>query len=654
MKRDLLSHQKKVIKYFASKCYKQHGLLMVSQMGTGKTMTGVYFAKNYPNSRIIIIIPRGIENIWITEFIGADIPLENVMFITYKELKNNFNMYYENGLFKNAILLIDEAHNLINILDSFSSSSIIDKNFDKNKGKLIEKKKTITNDQKHSLIVILDLFKKAKKILFLTGTPIKNDLRDMRWFINIAAGKRLVPYNKAEFTNEYLTKDIGDIIINGWIQNIINLEIFGYKVIPMPYRLNFSFIQHYEDNLRNILNTVVMPPVLLSIMNYFKTNKNKNKNSNLPDMKTHMLSFIVLCIITRGMYIVFSNVKEYYSNNIAYDSLNSGISIASPYLFYYKYSEKDSNYPKYTVHKKKVFYTDYQLELWTRLVYGMYITDIETTRLDLTISVEEAQLFKPTSIGESLYLNNGRIIGNLDDDKKRTKKHNEYPIKFIKIMEMYKKNPTSTLVYSNFYHSGMLELALFFEKHDIEYTLYTPFLSNEERNHILDEFKNKRILILLIHPVYFEGFSVLGVRVFHILEPINEYYKQEQLYARAIRFNSHIHLPVSERHVSIYQWQCTLSNVFDKIRQQKHSINNWLKNGLYTMYFSYYSEFSTFFSPDDIVANNVNLAEKKINVFSEKIKQNSIDNNIKDTCCIYGDKSCHLSIPSCISFDKKK
>jgi hypothetical protein len=80
--------------------------------------------------------------------------------------------------------------------------------------------------------------------------------------------------------------------------------------------------------------------------------------------------------------------------------------------------------------------------------------------------------------------------------------------------------------------------------------------------------------LLLLHPSYFEGFSINGVRRFHILEPVTKFHIKEQLYTRVVRFKSHDHLPINERNVEIIQWYCSLKNLINKIHEAKIQISN--------------------------------------------------------------------------------
>jgi hypothetical protein len=673
----LLPHQLAPLKYLVSRCKNQHGLIINHTMGSGKSYLGAFFAKNYPNKKIIIVHPKGLENIW--KDATEQLKVDKVILLTYDKLKELFRTQYKKlkELFNDSILIIDEAHNLLNIINNITPSTFNTDNedesskFDKNKGKAvkIKNKEKIKDEEKNILIKFLDIFKVSKKVLLLTGTPVINGLADIRWLINISAGKKVVPYNIYEFNAEYRSIDIVYSFFTGWVENIMFFNIFGINIINSKYRIAFSGIKYYETEINNMISYLA-GGVILNNLNKLLLNNKENKkilvdvasditksaskvslykidiigfanriyknivpvvtSNNANSHIISVLNLLVIGLLTRGLFLVSLSVRDYYSNNYAYDRLNiSKMKEIGQYVSYYHYKDNDPNYPASKIKNESVVYTHGQLELWTRLIYNIRITDSEAVDLELSKNISEAELFKPTEMAPSVYTNKGRIIGNLTIN-------NIVPNKFKKIAEHYKKNNLSTVVYSNFYEKG----CLLFSKY-LNHTLYTPFLSVKKRNKILQDFKDQKIKLLILHPIYFEGFSIKGTRVFHILEPLIEYYKKEQLYTRVVRYHSHQHLKLSERNVVIIQWGCTLRNIFNLVNKYKADLDDWIKNDLVIFYFSRYTEYDTSLSPDDILNNRINIDEKEMNTFEDTMKKISVDNStIKETCCIYGDLLC--------------
>ena len=219
----LLPHQKTAIKYIVSTCRKQHGLLLNHYQGTGKTITGVSFLKNYKeDTKKVIIVPEALQNMWKTMCIG----INNVTYITYEDLESiqykDYTTFEEKikqflQQTKDSIVVSDELHNLLKILNSCQmsgSDEILDMlNFqdlsESKKRTWIENNEEIRNYRK-KLQSYLNLFLECKKVIFLTGTPITRDIEDIRWFINLCKGHEIseapiVPYISDKFKEQFMT-----------------------------------------------------------------------------------------------------------------------------------------------------------------------------------------------------------------------------------------------------------------------------------------------------------------------------------------------------------------------------------------------------------------------------------------------------------------
>lgn len=631
---ELLPFQNIPIKHLVSRCKNQHGLLINWQMGSGKTYLGSFFAKNYPNNDLVIILPNGLQNIWLDACKNIGVKIKK--FITYEQLRNLLdsgtlkeNIPKLSKILKNSILILDEAHNLIKLIDLLLSEGVEqeEEKFDKETGLKSKTDKKIKNETKNLLDLFLGIFKITRKNLLLSGTPIIHGLGDIRWLINIAAGKKVVPYNSSEFTKKFYKMSVSDSVLSGWINKIMYFQVNGYPIVPYKYKINILNIEYYKDNINNIFSGFFTAMAIL-----YSKNKKLESGGSPPVISPLIISFITT-VISKGAYMVLKDTSDKIQMG-NFESLDvRKMSIASPYISFYS-SKGSPDYPTVKNVDGIVTYTDYQLELWTRLIYNVNITDAESVNLELNKDISEAELFKPVEIEEKIYVNKGRIIGNLYNG-------GEPPLKFVKILDLYKKNKISTVVYSNFYKHGILLFSKFLSASRVSHTIYHPGLSTKVQDKILEDFKNKKITLLLLHPDYFEGFNISACRIFHVLEPVLEFYKQEQLYARGVRYKSHSHLPLKERNIVIVQWKCTLKDIFDKARQLKTEINDWVQNDSAMFYFSRLSVFDSSLSPDDMISNYINRQKSQITEFSKAMGSLSIDNkNLKDTCCIYGDTEC--------------
>lgn len=171
----------------------KHGLILWWNMGTGKTLAALSAVINFPDKDVVIICPEYIKFVW-----------KNEMKKIYK-IKNKIKFYNYDNLedfikinITNSIVIIDEAHNLV---DKYKEYKISDS-------------------------IMIEHLNSCYKILLLTGTPFNNDISESVKLINIAAGTKVVPYNFNEFRNKYYEIDKKKVLIRGYLIEIISKSFF--------------------------------------------------------------------------------------------------------------------------------------------------------------------------------------------------------------------------------------------------------------------------------------------------------------------------------------------------------------------------------------------------------------------------------------------
>lgn len=645
-----LDYQLNPIEYLVAKCGKQHGLILNHLLGTGKTFTGILFFKNYPNHKKIVILPNGIQNIWLRE--AKVIGVTDIEFITYTELincdYNNRGNSYTKKL-KNAIVIVDECHNLYKIIEKLKKLDIKKTRSDKNDTRSDTYKKSDFNENQN-LINFINMFNNTKKILLITGTLITNDIYDIRWLVNIAAGKNILPYNNLQFYNKFVYKTKMDVAIFEWVLPVLRNVITNKIVVPYQ-ELFFKDIRDSNSSYLNILYIFTSNTLINTIKYYYKKNYLKiiPRHLSLKELIMYNLTnydnillALFLTILSKGVKVMLNFIKTYYTNEYNFVSLNIVAlkeNHVDRYFSYYKYTKDNELYPKIKFHNIIVNYTYLQLKLWIKLINLEYnpLTSEELYLLELHPSIRDAELYSKNNIDKNLYQNKGRIIGNLYDT----------PLKFKGIVDMYLTDKVSTVVYSEFLDSGIKLFIKYLKLKNIKYKFYQPNLSVDKRNQLLEDFKNEKFKLLLLHPDSFEGIDIKGAKQFHILEPIANYYKKEQLYARVSRLNSHTHLPKNQQNVKIYIWTCSIRKDFDKLKHLKEIGKTFLENNkLYYNFFIHQSKLSIFFSPDD----QIMAISNKYDMFIKNLNNIISDNNINHTdlpikCNIYGKN--YPNLPKC-------
>ncbi len=113
-------------------------------------------------------------------------------------------------------------------------------------------------------------------------------------------------------------------------------------------------------------------------------------------------------------------------------------------------------------------------------------------------------------------------------------------------------NGEQTLVFTNWLESGVEILEKEFEKNDITYMVISGEVLASTRLGIVEKFNNKKVQVLLITLAGSEGLDLKEVRNVIILDPVWNGSVMEQIIGRAVRYKSHIKLPVPERRVDVY------------------------------------------------------------------------------------------------------
>ena len=103
-------HQIIPINYLSKKS--NRGLIVNHYMGSGKTFIGLGFANKFKHKQIIIIVPNSIKFVWETEIKNNNFDFENLIILGYDDI---FNLLELKNI-KDSVIIIDEAHNLINII----------------------------------------------------------------------------------------------------------------------------------------------------------------------------------------------------------------------------------------------------------------------------------------------------------------------------------------------------------------------------------------------------------------------------------------------------------------------------------------------------------------------------------------------------------
>ncbi len=658
----------------------QKGLLINHLMGTGKTFTGLHFLNTYKEYNLYVICPEYLINTWKSENekLGSNL---NISFYTY----NNIDAFLNIKSFVDSIIVFDEGHNFIyelrNNYNEDEQSKIYKKLYEFEKilfltgtpfyqdefdiiyiinlvsGKtLLPFNKKIFEDKYFDTSVIKSgffgwlnpiignkflsmTFLLAHFSLFISGLTMWNmnknnaritemtitDIQDngsRGWFINPITGKwerhsgTINPGNQDEYNLivDATGKDVADTYMYK------NVAVDYYKKILSLFGINLTNDDLYSGKATNPTIemlygiTPVLLVITLGIISKLASNFNLNKvkTLNADKLGKDINKYISAFDNNLDDTVLFNNLKKKICHN------ENSYGITNSFCRSYLSILEVSDFPQHELIIKNTRYNNLQSDIFIRLCYErLSIEDVEL--LGIT-SKEKSKYIDKLSNDD--FLNYGRVISNLllkQDDKILI------PDKFLEIIKIsFEKQ---TVIYSNFYEKGLLLFAKFLKDNNLKFKILIPNLQTNEQNKILDGFKNKEYQYLLLHPVFTEGLSVIGANQLHILEPLNNYAKFEQLQYRVIRKNSHTHLPLKERKVSIYQWitksKSYLPLFIDKIKA-------WKKFSKQVVYWERLKTYDEDLSPDTLVIKKNDEINNLYIDFKKVLNQYSIENCSKD------------------------
>ena len=206
-------------------------------------------------------------------------------------------------------------------------------------------------------------------------------------------------------------------------------------------------------------------------------------------------------------------------------------------ISYYKKSMNSEKYPESFTTYKKVDLSNLQISEYRHYLKKILSLD-NLQNIDYSI-LDKRKVNNFLSVTRQL----SNTLNNSPD----------FP-KILAIWEYIKKAPRPLIVYSNYLSNGILPIATHLSKNNISYAIYFGEQTEEKRNKIIDNYNSGHIDVLLITSAGSESLDLKNTRSIHIMEPHWNESKINQIIGRAIRYESHKSLNVSERIVEIVRW----------------------------------------------------------------------------------------------------
>ena len=618
-------HQLDVSKRLISRCFSQHGMLAWHAGGTGKTLTGLLFISNFPNTQVILILPKISIPFWRFEAekagLSAVINRRNVTILTYEATRGHHNLSdWVNATMqsqvKSVILIMDEAHHILNVLKKVSSTQASR---------------------------ILERLGACQKVLLMTATPFMNDDSDIRILINIAAGRNVLEISEAGFREMYYKVSKFHVFTFGWFFSILN--------------------SMYHTGATNIAELTNAYEVLT--LGESSWNAKELQDAAKAD-QTGVLGPVVpiLTLLAQGLAHLMRilNVNRLFKLN-----KTKFIKKASTYIDYIpsKVRYENKHLPSIKRRTQTVEYNKYQVDFWVRFMVNKLQND-ERKRLGMKSSNKTKNRQSPISslndfasiqvdvIDTEVYKNIGRCIGNFHFSN--TMGHIVESPKFEMILSIMMETaiarsnnsqlmPQGIVIYSNYFDEGIKLVSEFFQRRGILHNTLTTKQSSKENQKALAMFQQRQISVILLSPEFWESVAIPSVLQLHILEPIDSIAKSDHILSRVVHLNSRPESKFKERRdlpIQIFTWCCTTISLFAKVSRlarEQAKIDSKRLDSVQDL------------SPDALVLLKYNVASQGAVEIASALADSRSKSTIKETCNVCYDPFPDKSLLECFQSD---
>lgn len=376
--------------------------------------------------------------------------------------------------------------------------------------------------------------RKAYKVIGLTGTPVYGDESDLSYLINLVSGQDLLPYNQEAFRLAYT--------------QVLPTRKFFRGYITENNTLMFGASYFLAIFMVGLLGPIwaVAPGALLGIA------------------------------LTQGSNWIFDT--NYFKFRVL--DVEKMEPIMGRYISYFKFDDNHfKDFPAQEFVVKDVPYSKYQYSFFLRLVEGdLPVDQLQRLLKDEKIQKSDAEVALNSSlIHEQIYSTpgTGRDIGNFDFLDKEN--HLVEAPKFEAIYKELMEHNEQTVLYSNYYETGILAFEKFLKRKNFDraYGIIEPKMTPEAVRKVVSGYNNGELKFLMLHPDITEGISLKGTQYLHVLEPMLNGTALEQVIGRTRRFKSHSHLPKDKQLVHVTMWKSSSSTWDPDLGQVNRA--NWFR-----------------------------------------------------------------------------
>ncbi|AUF82300.1 DEAD/SNF2-like helicase [Tetraselmis virus 1] len=574
----LQRHQKAIRTFLKDTPYR--GILAYHGLGSGKTCAAIAAAEALSSTkdRVIVFLPASLISNFKSELIkcGPDIDIDRVHFVTTNGVnpdKINTKTSTIDGLsLHKSTLIVDEVHNLANQVRNKGARGmkLYDAIFNARDSKIICLSGTIIVNSPFELAIIINMVSGPVRSIvfhkFLEKTDnITNYLEDnTRVLSHSIQGSKVVVFPcqegyrrkspKSQLLVRHKSED-PDLtlepfkVISDQIKKEIKASYYSKKentVFPIQEE---DFERIFSDSGR-LKNTSAFQSAALGTVSHFSLTKAEARAKGFPDVLPENVVFLEMSDVMYERYLELRNAEIEMEDSAVKKKKRTGIDDSGNFK---SMSRMVCNFA-FLKKTDRIFKS-----MMDKSGSDKSYEDINETALD-----KLRQNDMDTLKGDSL------------------KRHSP---KMAAILDKLESDDGPALVYSNYRNmegvgifSMVLEAAgysrLIVDENgnidansDPKKRVFYEFEGASETGHSIDVFNgnnsgwNKRrpkgfppVDVILITQAGAEGISLKGVRQVHIMEPHWNEIRIQQVIGRAARLESHSHLPVQDRNVSVYRY----------------------------------------------------------------------------------------------------
>jgi len=490
----LQPHQKYTVQYLLEHP-EQKGILVHHSLGSGKTYLALAYTEQFPDSEVIILLPRFLQSNWQIQM--KSFGVKNPSRYRFVPLQTAYEELKDKDLSR-TILIIDEVHKLV---------------------ENIRYSRPAVGEKYGELYFILQ---KAKKILTLTGTPIFTQASDIAYLGNLITGKNEFDFNPEKFKQKYMAiKPMTSLVRGYFFESKWVLSWVPFFTAATAMFAGFSLVASAP---------LAIPAVALagSIFVPYMNEQFPVHATSFREFKPELIKDFA------GEYVSF------------YETHDEALS---------QYPEKEiEEIPVHYTPEQVHFFLNFVDEDLNAEELNVLLADSGDryspgyVKLN-SHEIQRAFLQNPVS---------GREIGNLpirreDGSLSEPSKFQAILTKLrtlrgqAAVYSNYDKNGIRQF-------AAFLDRHGF----EGQYVLLDPNDSVEKQIADLEAYNTQKKRIILIHPEITEGISLKATEQFHVLETVANIALLDQIIGRVVRFQSHMALPANRRKVKIFLWESTI------------------------------------------------------------------------------------------------